>query len=529
MADQRSKRMRTRFVIAGALLSLLACFPLAAPDVPKLVNNVEGLIDKIGSDRSLNLSEGTYNLAAVAGKVNNVNVTWEKLSGGYQLVIHDVSNLSISGIDKESIKIVTEAGAVNTINFVRSKGIKLKNLEVGHAATARDVIGSALSFEDCESITISDCILAGSGQGLNLLRTKGLDFKRSKITGCGNGIMTLSKSNATITNATFKNNKGDKLIDISDGSNVTVTDSEICDNSGKTSNPNTAMFSIDAGSSVKIGGTTISRNKIAVLPIRGMRPDIAPSCALSDNEEYYDLSGKASLADGKGIPDVVISFNNGQFDQVRTDAIGNWFKTELRGTVTVAASKPGFTFAKNSQVISVKDPNANFIGTDNRYSLSGSVHFEDGTVIPDAEISFIGDGSFPEVYSSTNGNWVTKKVLYGTVTVRVKRKGCEFSEDRKVVSLSTADEWINFMDKRPAYSVAGRVFQGGNIPLAGVEIVTDSDLLGKAVTDNRGKWKIEGLHGPVRLRARASNAMFLPEYIDVTQENLVVTFILVEQ
>ena len=257
-------------------------------------------------------------------------------------------------------------------------------------------------------------------------------------------------------------------------------------------------------------------------------------------EVLYSASGYVKDNENNPVANAVIHFNNGQFKTTTTGSGGKWRKDGLKGEVTVTAKLSGFTFAKNSQVISGKGPNANFIGTDNRYSLSGSVHFEDGTVIPDAEISFIGDGSFPKVYSGTNGNWETKKVLYGTVTVIVKRKGCEFNEDRKVVASLTAGEWIDFVDERPAYSVAGCVFkiedspQAGedrfhNSPLAGAEIVTDSDLFGKAVTDNRGNWKIEGLHGPVRLRARASNAMFLPEYIDVTQENLVVVFILDEQ
>ena len=89
------------------------------------VSTPDEFIDAIGSDRTIHVSGGTLDLSTARsyGKdTGNDKCAWEEEFDGYQLVIHDVKNLTITGDGKAATEIATQpryaqvrtSGAVKT-------------------------------------------------------------------------------------------------------------------------------------------------------------------------------------------------------------------------------------------------------------------------------------------------------------------------------------------------------------------------------------------------------------------------------
>lgn len=84
----------------------------------------------------------------------------------------------------------------------------------------------------------------------------------------------------------------------------------------------------------------------------------------------YMVSGKViDSRNGSGLYKVSFTFSGG-FGRTQSDVYGNWSKSGLYGTATVTPSRPGWTFAPESRVVTGTNSFADFSGTPTDSSAS---------------------------------------------------------------------------------------------------------------------------------------------------------------
>jgi len=158
------------------------------------VANAGELLGAIGSARTIELAPGTYNLSTVRWR-DLPHITWRPVAKGEEIVIHDLADLTLRGDGKSSTKIITEHRTAGVLSFERIDGIRLENIEFGHAVGEGDCSGGVLSLVEVKRVSINGSQLLGSGrEGLTLRNVENLRFLNSEIRQCSTSIMTVFDS-----------------------------------------------------------------------------------------------------------------------------------------------------------------------------------------------------------------------------------------------------------------------------------------------------------------------------------------------
>ncbi|MDF2545768.1 MAG: copper amine oxidase family protein [Anaerosolibacter sp.] len=198
------------------------------------VNDVNEFIKAIGSNRKIVLKNGEYNLSKPKKEYEqNRHIRWNKESDGTELIIQNVSNLTIEGIENTLSNIVTESRYADVLTFENGSNINITNINAGHTPDKGECSGGVLLFRDSDKINISKSRLFGCGtQGLTLFNVDGLTFNDSIITDCSEAIMSIYDSkNITFRNSRFNENEGNwRFINLTRSSNIVFDNSSIFDN-----------------------------------------------------------------------------------------------------------------------------------------------------------------------------------------------------------------------------------------------------------------------------------------------------------
>lgn len=127
--------------------------------------------------------------------------------------ISDVENMTIEGIDPklptDMYVNTNDFSEVAVLEFMNCKNIVLRNLRLGHYPETYSCNAPVVAFNDCEKITIEECILYGCGtEGIDAQRTHRLLFSNSTIESCTyNAISLIESSDFVSSNATIAHNK----------------------------------------------------------------------------------------------------------------------------------------------------------------------------------------------------------------------------------------------------------------------------------------------------------------------------------
>lgn len=154
------------------------------------------LLKEIGSNKRILLKDGVYNLTKETGNKDIAqNASWEEVFDGIQLVIRDVSNLTIEGIGDKTAEIVVEPRYANVLSFYNSHGITLKNLEMGHTPEQGSCAGGVVFIVgngEAVDLMIDNCILYGCGtMGLYAENAKNISVTNSIIEECTSSVISL--------------------------------------------------------------------------------------------------------------------------------------------------------------------------------------------------------------------------------------------------------------------------------------------------------------------------------------------------
>lgn len=200
----------------------------------KSVSNVRELLEAIKPNTKIQLTADLY----VISDEDSTYGEYFELDEN-NLLIKNVSNLTIVGFKTKPAKIITHNLTKTVITFSNCRNINIRNLEVGHTPLSLsygdrcEEYANVIDIEDSDEINISECILFGSGDGG--IETRGntgvsqLRCENTIIRHCTTYIVNLSNtSDAAFKNCRFESNTG--RINLSDCINISFENCEVNDN-----------------------------------------------------------------------------------------------------------------------------------------------------------------------------------------------------------------------------------------------------------------------------------------------------------
>ena len=185
-------------------------------DAREYASDTEGLIKAIGPGREIFLDPGVYNLTewvkSAGSDTGNPYVKLDLVNDGYEIVIHDVRNLSIreGQPGNGSVEIVVEPRYANVLTFENCDKIFLSGMTMGHTPEKGSCTGGVLCFRDCGRAALSDMDLYGCGTyGIVAQRVDSIQTVDSVIRDCSYGLIDLAQvKDAGFGNVIFRDCTG---------------------------------------------------------------------------------------------------------------------------------------------------------------------------------------------------------------------------------------------------------------------------------------------------------------------------------
>ncbi|HEY8392732.1 MAG TPA: right-handed parallel beta-helix repeat-containing protein [Capillibacterium sp.] len=221
------------------LYLLLGTFPLFIGDAVQAgslpvitVSSPEEFIEAIGPDRIIRIETDVLLLPDQLLPIDSEYVTQEEVWDGYQLLIHDVANMTITGAGEKPVQILAQPRYAYILAFANVENVRIEGVEAGHTPGDDGCMAGVLSFQDCREIAIVRSILFGCGaEGVVLTNVDGLYFEDSVIRNCVYRIMIINQSqNCFFSYSTFIDNEGNYLIEIDNSQNICFSGCQIRNN-----------------------------------------------------------------------------------------------------------------------------------------------------------------------------------------------------------------------------------------------------------------------------------------------------------
>ncbi|MFP4104447.1 MAG: right-handed parallel beta-helix repeat-containing protein [Phycisphaerae bacterium] len=260
--------MKGKLLIAICLLAVSATIGCGRKNIT--VTNAEELVQAIGSNRTIHLKPGDYDLYKLRlGKMTHV--VKDGLEEDANVTFRDVENLTLVGEGDEPVEIIASNPLVYPLNFQRAKNVGLRNLRIGHEPQG-SCAGGVIWMQDADGVEIDDCDLYGCGtEGLTLTNVRNATVRKSVIRDCSYGILTLEQCrNIRFIQSDFRDNEQYHGLVIRDSSDVLfekclVSDNKVVDYQG---NPR-PLLSISSSSEVRFDGCLFRDNRAKILGTGG--------------------------------------------------------------------------------------------------------------------------------------------------------------------------------------------------------------------------------------------------------------------
>lgn len=199
------------------------------------VSTVAELIKTIAPDAYIILAPGTYNFSTIteeeiADCSNYVDKDY--LLKYENLMISDVTGLTLEAAEDGMVELVTENGGASVLEIAKSDNVTLRGLTCGHEVERGKCDGSVLYAEDCKNLTIEDCRLYGCGtDGIWTQRVDGLTVTGTEIYECTHGLVYLFHTdNVTFRDCNMHDSTGYDMIKLQNGWNILFDGCNITDN-----------------------------------------------------------------------------------------------------------------------------------------------------------------------------------------------------------------------------------------------------------------------------------------------------------
>lgn len=161
------------------------------------VSTVDEFLAAIAPNNTIILEPGEYILSDAETYSKDLQggyYTWRNDYGdGYELQIHDLSNLTILGGGEATI--CTEPRGVEVLAFVGCYDIEITGTVVGHTEMPAVCQGGVLYFNSCEDVTVTECGLYGCGTwGITAENSRNIHAVDTDIYDCSYGAVQLRSS-----------------------------------------------------------------------------------------------------------------------------------------------------------------------------------------------------------------------------------------------------------------------------------------------------------------------------------------------
>lgn len=251
-------------LLMGALLVLTAgtCGAAPAGSLPVItVSTPEEFMKAIGPDRIIRIEAEVLRLPNRKIPFTNDYATQQEVIDGYQLLIHDVANLTITGAGEKPVQILAEPRYAYILAFANAEKITIEAVEAGHTPGDEGCITGVLHFKNCRDIVVDRSILFGCGsEGVDLQDVDGFACKDSVIRNCIYKIMNIRQSkNCLFINSTFTENDGSYLIYIEGAENIRFSGCRI-DNNIALGTDYSSIFHVSESADVVVENCSVEDN-----------------------------------------------------------------------------------------------------------------------------------------------------------------------------------------------------------------------------------------------------------------------------
>lgn len=231
---------------AALLVGLFSGIPARAEELPReteststvQVSTVDEFLAAIAPDTEIILAPGEYNLTQAKGygRTGGKYYHWESVFDGYELVITDVSGLTITGAEPFTVTISTEPRYANVLRFDYAADVRIAEITVGHTKEQGSCVGGVLYFESSSGLEIQSTRLYGCGvRGIDLRSCQNVHVDCSDVYECSMGCVYIEgSSNVLFENSKFYNCAlADGVFEIFSSNDIAVINSEIYGNWGE--------------------------------------------------------------------------------------------------------------------------------------------------------------------------------------------------------------------------------------------------------------------------------------------------------
>ncbi len=170
------------------------------PGAEVVVTTIDEFLEAIGPDRVIVLDGENFDLSKAEnyGGIGTGYYSWEECLDGYQLVIHDVNNLTIKALDPDPSATTFEAlpRYANVLVFRNSYYVTVEGFTAGHTKDKGICSGGVIYFDGCEFLTVENMRLYGCGDmGIDTFMCTGIDVINTEIYECSSGAVYFSMTN----------------------------------------------------------------------------------------------------------------------------------------------------------------------------------------------------------------------------------------------------------------------------------------------------------------------------------------------
>jgi len=222
------------------------------------VSTAEEFVNAIGSNTTIILSDGEYNLSRVnQGVFSTEEKYWAHCGDFKDLWVMNVHNLIIKG-ESPGCRIVVDPSCAEVLTFLYCSGITIENVTAGHTTQAGSCEGGVFWFEECADIRINNAHMYGCGAyGLSLTNVGGVAIENSSIYECTAMIMSMEYCHdISFTDCVFRDMESYGGVIIGDAENVTFDQCQFFNLEGN------SLFEVTASSKVVVKNSSFINNAV---------------------------------------------------------------------------------------------------------------------------------------------------------------------------------------------------------------------------------------------------------------------------
>ena len=173
------------------------------------VHNVDELLAAIGSDRTILLEPGIYDISTARDFGDTVESPWcywQPTDGSYYLMMREVRGMTLQSAGEEPAVITTSNPTGSVLELEYCENIVLRNLRIGHTGQTNPEYSAAIRFFESQSLTLENLDLYNCGDiGVGFIYSQNTEIFDCSISGItGIPIYANNCFEGTILNCTIR-------------------------------------------------------------------------------------------------------------------------------------------------------------------------------------------------------------------------------------------------------------------------------------------------------------------------------------